>query len=103
MTKADLAEKIYQQVGFSRRECLEMVETVLELIKERLEQGEKVKISGFGCFVVRSKHERRGRNPQTGAAMTITARRVISFKPSRLLKQSVLSGRKAEGPAGTAE
>jgi len=89
VTKVEMAEKVYERVGFSRRECLEIVEATLELIKETLAQGEKVKISGFGNFVVRSKHDRAGRNPQTGASMTIAARKVITFKASRILKDAV--------------
>jgi integration host factor subunit alpha len=92
VTKVEMAEKVYERVGFSRRECLEIVETALEVIKETLEQGEKVKISGFGNFVVRSKHERVGRNPQTGATMKITPRKVVTFKASRVLKDAVNHG-----------
>jgi integration host factor subunit alpha len=66
MTKAELVEKIYEQVGFSKQESVQMVENVFEIIKECLEHGEKIKISGFGNFVIRSKRERVGRNPHTG-------------------------------------
>ena len=92
MTKAELAEKIYEKVGFGRRESAEMVETLLDLMKESLAQGEKIKISGFGNFVVRKKHERLGRNPHTGDQLKITARRVLSFKASQILKQAVNRG-----------
>jgi len=89
MTKAELAEKAYEKVGFSRQQSVEIIETVLAIIKETLDQGEKVKISGFGKFVVRSKHERRGRNPHTKQEVTITARRVVTFKASQILKAAV--------------
>jgi integration host factor subunit alpha len=92
MTKAELAEKIYAKVGFGRRESAEIVEALLEIIKEGLIQGEKIKISGFGNFVVRKKHERVGRNPHTGEQLKITARRVLTFKASHILKQAVNRG-----------
>ena len=89
MTKAELAEKVYEKAGYSRRDATEIVETMLEIIKESLEQGEKVKLSGFGNFVVRAKRERAGRNPQTKQAITITTRKVVTFKASQILKKSV--------------
>jgi len=87
MTKTDLVEVIYERVGLSRREAAEMVDSVLEIIKDSLRRGEKVKISGFGSFVVNQKHARRGRNPQTGAPLIISSRCVLSFKASDILKQ----------------
>ena len=89
MTKADLVELIYERVGSSKREAGEVVELVFSLIKESLRRGEKVKISGFGSFLVNQKRARRGRNPQTGAPITIEPRRVLSFKASQVLKESV--------------
>jgi integration host factor subunit alpha len=89
MTKVDIVERIYEKVGFQKYEAAEILESVLEIIKETLEKGETLKISGFGNFVVKSKNDRRGRNPQTGEAITITSRRVLTFKPSNLLKQSI--------------
>jgi integration host factor subunit alpha len=89
MTKAELVEKIYEQVGFSKQESVQMVENVFEIIKECLEHGEKIKISGFGNFVIRSKRERVGRNPHTGDSIKITARKVLTFKPSQILKKAV--------------
>jgi len=87
MTKADLIDRVYNAFeGISRKEAAELVETVFDSIKNTLERGEKVKISGFGNFVVRRKRERPGRNPQTGQEITITARRVLTFKPSQMLK-----------------
>ncbi len=89
MTKADIIEKVYEKVGFSKRECAEIVETVFETMKETLEKSEKIKISGFGNFVVRDKRQRVGRNPHTGDAITISARRVLTFKASQVLKNAV--------------
>jgi integration host factor subunit alpha len=89
MTKADIFEKVSEKVGLSKKESADLVELVFEVIKATLETGEKIKISGFGNFVVKAKSDRRGRNPQTGEAITIEARRVLTFKPSVLLKQSM--------------
>ena len=86
MTKAEIVEQIYEQVGFSKKESAELVEMVFETIKETLSVGEKVKISGFGNFVVRPKNARKGRNPQTGQEILLEARRVLTFKPSLVLK-----------------
>jgi len=93
MTKADIIEKVYERMGISKRECAEIVETVLETMKETLEKGEKIKISGFGNFVVRQKRERIGRNPHTGEAITISSRRVLTFKASQVLKNYVNEGK----------
>ena len=89
MTKADIVEKIYEKVGFSKKESAELVETVFDIIKSTLENNDKIKIAGFGNFVVKSKADRRGRNPQTGEEITITARRILTFKPSQVLKASI--------------
>ncbi len=89
MTKADIVERVQEKIGFSKKESAEMVETVLGIMKQTLEAGEMVKISGFGNFVVKQKHDRRGRNPHTGEALTIEARRVLRFKPSKLLCDSI--------------
>jgi integration host factor subunit alpha len=86
MTKAEIVEQIYEQVGFSKKESAELVEKVFQTIKETLSEGEKVKISGFGNFVVRPKNARKGRNPQTGQEILLDARRVLTFKPSLVLK-----------------
>jgi len=86
MTKAEIVEQIYEQVGFSKKESADLVEKVFETIKETLARGEKVKISGFGNFVVRGKNARKGRNPQTGQEILLEARRVLTFKPSLVLK-----------------
>lgn len=89
MTKADLAEKIRMTTGFTKMESADMLETIFSIIKTTLESGEKLKISGFGNFEVKQKANRRGRNPQTGESITIEARRVLSFKPSIVLRSAV--------------
>jgi integration host factor subunit alpha len=89
MTKAEIVERIYEKVGFSKKEASEIVESLFEIIKSRLEKGEKVKISGFGNFVVNEKRPRKGRNPQTGEQIVISGRRVLSFKPSQVLKKTI--------------
>lgn len=92
MTKADIIDRVYEQVGgFSKKEAAEIVEAVFDTIKETLERGEKIKISGFGNFLVREKRSRVGRNPQTGDEITISARRVLTFKPSQVLKTAINS------------
>jgi integration host factor subunit alpha len=89
MTKADIVERIYEKVGFSKKEATEVVEAIFELVKRRLEHGEKVKISGFGNFVVNEKHPRKGRNPQTGEEIVISGRRVLTFQASQVLKKTM--------------
>ena len=91
MTKADIVEKVYSKIGFSKKEASELVELVFVTLKDVLTKGEKVKISGFGNFVVRGKNERIGRNPQTGEQIKISARRVLTFRPSQVLK-AMLNG-----------
>ncbi|HJV34363.1 integration host factor subunit alpha [Geomonas sp.] len=91
MTKADIVERIYEKVGFSKKESAELVETVFDLIKTTLEDGDKIKIAGFGNFVVKEKSDRRGRNPQTGEEITIVARKILTFKPSQVLKSAINS------------
>ena len=86
MTKAEIVEQIYEKVGFSKKESAELVERVFDIIKKTLADGEKVKISGFGNFVVREKNARKGRNPQTGQEIRLAARRLLTFKPSLVLK-----------------
>jgi integration host factor subunit alpha len=97
VTKADIVEHIYERVGFSKKESAELVERVFDIIKNTLSQGEKVKISGFGNFVVREKNARKGRNPQTGEEIRLDARRVLTFKPSLVLK-TVLNEEPGEEP-----
>lgn len=91
VTKADIVEKVYETIGFSKKEASELVELVFLELKNTLQNGEKVKISGFGNFVVRGKNERVGRNPQTGEQIKISARRVLTFRPSQVLK-AMLNG-----------
>ena len=89
MTKADLVDKIHANTGLTKDGAFAYLETVLETIKKTLEMAETVKITGFGSFVVRKKKSRRGRNPLTGEPITITARKVLTFKPSPVLKASL--------------
>jgi len=89
MTKADLIEKIYQEVAPTKKDSAELVEMTFELIKSTLENGKSVQLSGFGKFVIRDKKSRMGRNPQTGQEMVISARRVLTFKPSHVLKDRI--------------
>jgi len=91
MTKADIVEQVYSKIGFSKKEASELVELVFGSLKDQLKAGEKVKISGFGNFIVRGKNERVGRNPQTGEQIKISARRVLTFRPSQVLK-AMLNG-----------
>jgi integration host factor subunit alpha len=87
MTKADIVQAVYSRLGgFSKKEAADLVDLVFETMKETLGRGEKIKISGFGNFVLRDKRQRQGRNPQTGDPILITERRVLSFKASQLLK-----------------
>ena len=89
MTKADLVDKINTTTGFTKMESYDVLETVFSILKTTLESGENLKISGFGTFEVKQKADRRGRNPQTGEAITIEARRILTFKPSAVLKQAI--------------
>ena len=91
MTKADIVEQVYQKIGFSKKEASELVELVFDNLKQVLYKGDKVKISGFGNFIVREKKERIGRNPPTGEQISISARRVLTFRPSQVLK-AMLNG-----------
>lgn len=91
MTKADIFEKVSETLGLKKNESAELVEAVFSLIKSTLESGEKLKIAGFGNFEVKQKADRRGRNPQTGEAITIEARRILTFKPSTILRKAINS------------
>ncbi|MBI4126089.1 MAG: integration host factor subunit alpha [Deltaproteobacteria bacterium] len=99
MTKAEIIEQIYEKVGFSKKESSEIVELIFDTMKETLERGEKIKISGFGNFVVRQKRPRIGRNPQTGEEIEISARRVLTFRPSQVLKSALNGDREPSTPA----
>ena len=89
LTKADMAEKLYEELGLNKREAKEFVEAFYEEVRACLEQGEQVKLSGFGNFDLREKNERPGRNPKTGEEIPISARRVVTFRPGQKLKARV--------------
>jgi integration host factor subunit alpha len=89
MTKADIVNSLYEKLGLSKKETAVIVEIVLETIKDNLEQGQKIKIAGFGNFIVRQKTARKGRNPKTGEEIEISRRKVVTFKPSQLLRKAV--------------
>ncbi len=98
MTKVDIIERVYERVGgLSKKDASDLVELVFDMMKVTLENGEKIKLSGFGNFLVRDKRARIGRNPQTNAEIIIPARRVLSFKPSQVLKEAL---NKETGGAG---
>ncbi|MDX8392663.1 MAG: integration host factor subunit alpha [Mariprofundaceae bacterium] len=90
LTKAEIATLVHEHVGLSKKESGQIVDSVLDMIRQTLERGEDVKLSGFGHFMVRSKHARRGRNPKTGNEITISSRRVVTFRASHLLKQKII-------------
>jgi len=89
MTKADIAKMVHERVGLTKKESAQIVESVLNVICDSLEKGDNVKLSGFGHFIVRQKHARRGRNPKTGTDITITPRSVVTFRASPLLKDKL--------------
>jgi len=89
LTKADMAEMLYQELGLNKREAKELVEMFFEEIKSALEGGQQVKLSGFGNFDLRDKKQRPGRNPKTGEEIPISARRVVTFRPGQKLKARV--------------
>jgi integration host factor subunit alpha len=91
-TRSDLSEAVYREIGLSRNESSEMVETILDRIADALVRGENVKISSFGTFTVRDKGPRIGRNPKTGEEVPIAPRRVLVFRPSHILKERVNAG-----------
>lgn len=92
LTRMDLSEAVFREVGLSRNESAQLVEQVLAHISDALAEGESVKISSFGTFSVRDKASRVGRNPKTGQEVPITPRRVLSFRPSHLMKDRVAAG-----------
>ena len=89
MTTIDIIQDVYEKLGFSKKDSARIVESVFEIMKECLGRGEKIKISGFGNFVVKEKKSRRGRNPQTGKEIEISARRVLTFKSSQVLRKAL--------------
>ena len=92
LTRMDLSESVFREVGLSRNESAQLVEAVIQYMSDALVEGEQVKISSFGTFSVRSKAERLGRNPKTGEEVPISPRRVLSFRPSHLMKERVSRG-----------
>ncbi len=92
LTKAEVAEHLFEKVGLSKRDAKDMVEVFFEEIRETLESGEQVKLSGFGNFDLRVKSERPGRNPKTGEDIPISARKVVTFRPGQKLKSRVEDG-----------
>ncbi|MGX9354067.1 integration host factor subunit alpha [Roseobacteraceae bacterium S113] len=95
LTRMDLSEAVFREVGLSRNESAELVERVLTLMSDSLVTGEQVKISSFGTFSVRDKAARVGRNPKTGEEVPIEPRRVLTFRPSHLMKDRVAAGNKS--------
>ena len=91
LTKADLAEKLFEELGLNKREAKEIVEVFFEEVRASLAQNQNVKLSGFGNFDLRDKSQRPGRNPKTGEEIPITARRVVTFRPGQKLKTRVES------------
>lgn len=91
LTRADLSESLHRNIGLSRTESAEIVNNVLDLVADSLADGQSVKLSSFGTFMVRSKRERMGRNPKTGEEVPITPRRVLVFRPSQVMK-NVING-----------
>ena len=94
LTRMDLSEAVFREVGLSRNESAELVETVIQHVSDALVRGETVKISSFGTFSVRDKSARVGRNPKTGDEVPISPRRVLTFRPSHLMKERVANGKK---------
>lgn len=92
LTRMDLSEAVFREVGLSRNESAQLVESIIQYMSDALVEGEQVKISSFGTFGVRSKSERLGRNPKTGEEVPISPRRVLSFRPSHLMKDRVSRG-----------
>ncbi len=92
LTRADLAEAINRKLGLSRSESLNMVEAILDHLCNAMAEGENVKISGFGTFLLRDKAQRVGRNPKTGVEVPITPRRVLTFRASQMLKDRIIKG-----------
>jgi len=86
LTKIDIINSIYDEIGIPKKECVSIVESVFDIIKDELNHGNDVMISGFGKWTVKRKRERKGRNPKTGEALMIDARRVVTFKPSSVLR-----------------
>jgi integration host factor subunit alpha len=89
MTKIDIIKSVYEKLGIPNKDCIRIVESFFDIIKDELNNGNDIKISGFGKWAVKAKKPRKGRNPQTGKALTINARKVVTFKPSNALRAKV--------------
>ena len=92
ITKIEIIKTLYEHIGIPKAECISIVESFFDIIKSEFEKGKPVMVSGFGKWTVKSKKARKGRNPKTGKEMTIDARRVVTFKPSNVLRAAVNSG-----------
>ena len=92
LTKAEMAQRLFEDVGLNKREAKEFVDIFFDVIRDALEKGENVKLSGFGNFDLRQKNQRPGRNPKTGDPATIAARKSIVFKPSKIMRRQVAKG-----------
>jgi integration host factor subunit alpha len=92
MTKADIAEKVYEKLSCTKDDAYDLVDLTLETLKEAIANEGHVKISGFGCFIVKQKAARKGRNPQTGEEITITPRKILTFRASQVLKVRINQG-----------
>ena len=89
LTKVDIIDSIYEKIGIPKKDCVSIVESVFEIIKDDLDKGNDVMISGFGKWTVKAKKKRKGRNPQTGKELMVDARKVVTFRPSQMLKATV--------------
>jgi len=94
MTRADIVDKIHEKAGFSKREIKTIVDSTFDIIKQTLQREDKIVISGFGNFIIRNKKLRRGRNPQTGENLEISARRILTFKPSLIIRANFKTSQK---------
>ncbi|MCX7965989.1 MAG: integration host factor subunit alpha [Syntrophorhabdaceae bacterium] len=91
MTKIEIVANLYEKLGYSKRDCANIVDTFFQIIKDTLAKDENVKISGFGNFIIKTKKERRGRNPQTGEEIKISERKVLNFRLSQVFKEEINS------------
>jgi integration host factor subunit alpha len=91
ITRADIVDAVYEKFGISKRDSFRIVESLFDIIKDELEKGDNVMVSGFGKWTVKAKRERKGRNPQTGKELRIDARKIVTFKPSYVLRDAVNS------------
>lgn len=89
LTKIDIIDAIYEKLGIPKKECVSITESIFSIIKDDLDQGNDVMISGFGKWTVKAKKKRKGRNPQTGESLIIDSRKVVTFKPSQVLREAV--------------